>query len=92
MPKKKRAQGLPVNIIILAILGLLVLIVLVFIFSRGSGGFLNIFHTCGGKGGDCKEKCESSEIEITGDDLCKEDDKPVCCKKIFGNEKTDEEP
>lgn len=53
----KKSQGMPINVLIIAILGFVVLIVLIFIFSgyvgnwaRGIGG------TCSEQGGTCAEK------------------------------------
>jgi len=85
MIKKKRAEGLSINVIIIAIIGLVVLVVLVFIFNRGTGESVKTLQSCGGRGGECRaesEGCKAYELNIRGEDLCPED-KPICCKEIY---------
>ena len=48
----KKAQGLPLNVIILAILGLIVLVVLAVIFTKQTGNFSRA-SSCESRGGEC---------------------------------------
>ena len=82
---RKKAQGLPMNVIILAVLGIIVLIMLVFIFQRYVGGStttIGEISGCDNQGGNCKLECNKiSELKLSGMG-CTE--KKVCClpKKI----------
>ncbi len=49
---RKKAQGLPLNVIVMAVLALVVLIVLVLIF-RGQIGVFNKGTSCDARGGKC---------------------------------------
>lgn len=53
MIKKRKGQGLSLNVMILAILALVVLIVLIAIFSKQSGTSIRSIESCEGKGGKC---------------------------------------
>ena len=57
----KKSQGLPINIIIIAAIGLVVLVVVLAIFS-GRMGILSksIAGTCDEQGGKCLTKCTSN--------------------------------
>jgi hypothetical protein len=55
MARLNKAQGMPLNVIIIAVIALLVLIVLVFIFTGKSTLFKKGVESCEGKGGICKD-------------------------------------
>jgi hypothetical protein len=57
---RKKAQGLPLNTIVMAVLALVVLIVLVLIF-RGQVGVFNKGTSCDARGGKCMNN-ESGEV------------------------------
>ena len=81
---KKRAQGLPINVMILIILGLIVLFVVIFIFNKGTGEPAHIISSCAGRGGECKdtkEECSAVNGIQIPDAECPQD-KPICCKEI----------
>lgn len=82
----KKSQGLPINVIILAVLGLAVLIVLIIIFSSQTGKNVSILESCAGKAGNCRDKgCLEGEIQTTIG-KCSPDTK-VCCIKIYEDKK-----
>ena len=66
---RKKAQGLPLNVIVMAVLALVVLIVLVLIF-RGQVGVFNQGTSCDARGGNClttfseATKCSGEYIQI----------------------------
>lgn len=72
---KKRAEGLPINMIILAILALAVLVVFIVIFTKTSGNFSSTINSCESKGGECvqENQCQYQKTGFT----CL--DKQVCC-------------
>ena len=72
---KKRAEGLPINMIILAILALAVLVVFIVIFTKTSGNFSSVVASCDSKGGECMQEnqCQYQKTSLT----CP--DKQVCC-------------
>jgi len=77
----KKAQGLPLNVIIIAILVLIVLVVIIAIFAGKIGIFSREVAECKAKGGRCESKttgCETNEVPVAG--LCGEDE--VCCIPI----------
>ncbi len=94
MLKKRDAQGLSINVIIIAVIALVVLIVLVAIFTDRLGIFsrgVSELETCKGLGGECKVACGVDEERVFGALDCDRDydgdgeidnkDKPICCKK-----------
>lgn len=94
----KKAQGLSLNVIIIAALALIVLVVLVFIFSGRLKIFGQSVENCGTLGGECSQqgytdicieqgtcKCPDSignAIYIQGTN-CEEKNRAICCKKVF---------
>lgn len=50
---KTKAQGLPINVVIIAALGLAVFVVLVIILTSQAGTFSKNVLTCEAKGGEC---------------------------------------
>ncbi len=57
----KKAQGLPLNTIVIAIIVLLVLIVIVYIFSAQIGDWVRGIKSCEKSGGICKPSCGVNE-------------------------------
>ena len=90
---KKKAQSLSLRTVIVAALGLIVLIVLIFIFTNKSTGFLQGTKDCASKKGECfgsgdleNGKCPGEYIAIPDSD-CPErtgDDEAKCCVKLIG--------
>ncbi len=58
----KKAQGLPLNVIIIAAIALLVLVVLAVIFLGRSGGFAESTKSCATQGGQCLEDCGNNAV------------------------------
>jgi flagellar basal body-associated protein FliL len=54
MLKKKKDAELSITVIIVAILGLIVLVVMVYIFGEGTSDAVTTLKTCAAKGGVCK--------------------------------------
>ena len=79
MLKKRNAEGLAMNIIIIAILGLIVLVVLIVMFSEKSGDATETFGSCIAKGGSCKPAGECSDGTIVPEGKC---ESGVCCVKL----------
>ena len=73
--KLKKAQGLPLNIIIIAIILLIVMAVVIFIFLGGARDFDKGLKNCEAKGGVCKPQCASDEIALPS--ICPEGE--LCC-------------
>lgn len=55
MKTNRKAQGLSLNVIIIAVIALLVLVVIVWIFSGKSSQFAKGVASCESKGGTCYE-------------------------------------
>ena len=80
---EKRGQGLPINVIILAIIALVVLAVLIFIFTRNVNTFSGDTQRCSFRGGECKEKaCDSNTQQLIEGTDCKAP-KPNCCLTVL---------
>lgn len=79
MIKKRDAQGLSIQVIILIAIGLIVLVILIAIFSNETGKTVGTLGSCLSRGGTCQSECgdgrEVPEIE------CKEP-LEVCCITI----------
>jgi len=86
---RKKAQGLSITFIIVAVLGLLVLIIVGVIFSGGAKKFSTGLQDCRAKQGTCttKEKpnCESGQTEIFNAVCAGTDnhENPKCCVTVF---------
>ena len=91
MLKKRRAQGLSVNVIIIAVIALIVLIVLVAIFTgrlaiftRGIGSTGDATKTClqqeiDGYDTELSDECKKGEVSIVSSDAVSKG--KLCCKK-----------
>jgi hypothetical protein len=88
MYKKRKAQGLSFNVIIIAVLALIVLIVILSIFSKQTGKSVNTLESCTGRGGECKPKCDTNQLKYGDKDLCPNNN--ICCITFFDdkNDKT----
>ena len=91
MIMNKKAEGLPINVIIVAIIALVVLIVIIAVFTGNMGKFVNSLTNRGDTTMPCEEQkfegyilqlkasCEKSETEILASDAASQGMK--CCKK-----------
>lgn len=92
MSQKK--ADLSLNLIVMAIIALLVLVIIIYLFSTQSGRTAKGFTGCAERGGTCENKqpaatgssvlsgdCPDNTIRIPGEfsDCAKEQ---ICCKKI----------
>jgi hypothetical protein len=77
----KKAQGLPMNVIVIAALVLLVLIVLAIIFGGKVKEFGAGVSSCKAKGGDCKSSCDllRGEYQVDAKDC------QTCCINPWGD-------
>jgi hypothetical protein len=67
-----KGQGMPLNVIIIAVICLLVLIVLIFIFSGKAGQFKKGVDSCESKGGICvnsQDLCSGPQLGTVGADI-----------------------
>ncbi len=78
---KKRAQGQIFWIIVVAVIVLIVMGVVLYIFSTKLGGVKGEIESCTYKGGECKEKCDLDDTEVKNSDCS--GDEPVCCISLF---------
>ena len=78
----KKAQGMPINVLIIAALALIVLLVLAAIFTGRVRIFSENLQSCPAKQGDCTPgtKCPSNKVLITNTD-CPTD--KVCCVQVY---------
>jgi len=74
----KKAQGLPINVIIIIALVLIVLVVLIAIFASRTNIFTSKLSDCSTRGGICKAQCLEGEAQLSN--LC--DENQVCCVPI----------
>jgi len=83
----RKAQGLPINTIIIAIIGLAVLFVLLFIFLKKGGEFGKATTGCESQGGQCivGTSCSaiSSGVQVGG--TCPEGH--MCCRSVVPQDK-----
>ena len=84
MLKKRDAQHLSTSVIILAVLGLLVLLALVYIFTQESGKTSDTLGSCFVRGGECKSKCVDGETPVPEFE-CKYEDDSNPPKKLDGD-------
>ena len=84
--KHKKAQGLSLNTIIIAVLVLIVLVILVLIFSGKMGSFRRGINACDGKCVSSASSCGEDEnpiylVNCDDDGDGKADSGNYCCKK-----------
>ncbi len=84
--KMKKAQGMPINTVIIAILALLVLAVVAFIFIRQNRDINNGLGNCETRGGECvngegpnDDQCPSGYNGVFGG-TCEGDQ--ICCASL----------
>jgi flagellar basal body-associated protein FliL len=78
--RSKKAQGLPIEIIILLALALIVLVILAFVFSSKIKDFMKSADDCKSKQGDCISQSEKCEGAIISSKECKTGE--VCCIRV----------
>ncbi len=69
----KKAQGMPLNVIIIAALGLLVLVILAIIFTGKTGTFVKESDKCAVYGGACvatQEECTGQYQRVMSERAC----------------------
>lgn len=84
MLKKKKAIELSINMVILAVVGLIVLVVIIAIFTNVSSNAQNTFgsgseESCRTRGGECKEDKFCDDVPMPN--ICPDESK-VCCIPI----------
>lgn len=89
---KKRAQGMSMNIIVVAAIALIILVVLVVIFVGRSSKFTAGISECSGDCVETKEACEAQGEFVKVDKFAKctkqdgsgdpDLDRPVCCVSV----------
>jgi hypothetical protein len=90
-PLAKKAQGMSLNVIIVAAIALIILVVLVFIFTDRIRGFGSGLADCQSKGGFCEgnfntKSCDSEKAPILNTN-CEDPEGPgarsICCVSVF---------
>jgi len=66
----KKAQGLSLRTIIVAILVLIVLAVTIFIFSGKIGDVRGGFNSCEDQGGQCTTNCDGPTLKVGSCETC----------------------
>lgn len=80
MLEKRKAQGLPLRFIILAVLALVVIIVVITIYFQENEKISGSLESCASKGGICKKTVDCSSEKIISGDYCGTG--MVCCAQI----------
>jgi hypothetical protein len=82
--KFSKAQGMSMNVIIIAALAIIVLIILVVVMTGKFNLFGTTTRSCSAQGGECKEECGDGEAKMHFTD-CKDinEDLPVCCISTY---------
>ena len=82
--RKKNAQGLSLHVIIIALLGIIIMVVLIMIFTGKTKFFSKHLANCEAKGGTCLENCDANHVEHYGTDCASREDErangPHCCE------------
>jgi hypothetical protein len=83
----KKAQGMSLNVIIIAVIAIIILVVLIFIFTGKTRLFSKTTTSCTGRGGQCVQgtACQPGYIAHAGTDC---DEKEKCCVPFDVQEKT----
>jgi hypothetical protein len=89
--KAKKSQGMPLNVIIIAVLALIVLVILAAIFTGRVKLFSQGLESCGSKQGRCSmdmtppgASCPSNAATVENTDCEKRTPKQVCCVTVVG--------
>ncbi|MFC1728424.1 hypothetical protein ACFLZ7_03100 [Nanoarchaeota archaeon] len=77
---RRQAQGLPMNLVIIAAILLIVLVVILFIFTGSTKKFTTGLVDCEAKGGKCKTTTACTGPTVGGT-ACEEKDM-VCCIEL----------
>ena len=87
----KKSQGMPINVIIIAVLALIVLVVLTAIFTGRVKIFSETLQSCAAKQGKCENydgtfpKCPSqNQAIVTNTDCDTNKPKQICCVQVLG--------
>ncbi|MBI4738636.1 hypothetical protein HY772_03605 [Candidatus Woesearchaeota archaeon] len=83
--RQKKAQGMSLNIIIIAAIGLLVLVILAVIFIGRIGTTTKVVDSCKGACVDSSDECVGQYKKVTSDPCFGPDNKPtdqVCCISV----------
>lgn len=87
MIKRGKAQGMPVNVIIIAVLALIVLFVLAALFTGRTRLFAENLESCASKQGQCRATiCETGETTVPNTKCSQEDigaGRKTCCIKVY---------
>ena len=87
-----KSQGMPVNVIIIAVLALIVLLVLTVIFTGRVRIFSSTLESCSAKQGQCETGplCPTNKAMVTGtncpetaQDKQSQSKKSICCVQVF---------
>jgi hypothetical protein len=81
MKLDSKAQGLSLNVVIIAVLAILVLAVLAFILIRNSGNFSEGVATCTGECAFSSDECAGPAVKVSAcvDNLGKVEGATHCC-------------
>lgn len=76
--RSKKAQGISMEVIVIAVIALIVLAVLSYIFISRAGGFGSSASDCEAKAenAECQEECDEGEAPVPG--LCDKEGE-ICC-------------
>ena len=83
--KNTKSQGISINVVIIAVLALVVLVVLTFIFTGKVKIFSEGLQSCAAKQGHCSDKCSDNEALIANAN-CPEGgpkENKICCIAVF---------
>ena len=80
----KKAQGMPINVIIIAVLALIVLVIMGVLFAKRTSIFAGALDSCSAKQGHCQPSCGEGSSKIIANCPEKGDDSKntVCCITI----------
>lgn len=84
LSSNRKAQGMSLNVIVVAVIALVIIVVLIFLMTGKTRFFGKAIMTCEAKGGRCAPECTSSEISHLGTN-CPADSEagtqpgPKCC-------------
>ncbi|MAE13017.1 hypothetical protein CMO92_00490 [Candidatus Woesearchaeota archaeon] len=78
VPSSKKGVEIGMNFLIIAVIGILVLVVIIYLVSGGASNF-NEGTKCPSKGGKCVPSGDCKDKGIEGEDICGKNSKDVCC-------------
>ena len=77
----KKAEGLTFTVLIIAIIGLVVFLVVIVIFSQNSGKAVKTIEQCISRGGTCRSTaCNPGEFQLPNVECTSTE--PLCCLKL----------